>query len=131
MIGLPDTIGAVLFDLDGVLTGTADLHRAALYVDAAARQAGAATFREASDSQREQVVAGFMNAPAQGGVSDFRALFSEHERTRRLLRSDVLALMHRIYTHSGARWRARGYGNWIGVPGDPRAYTRPVTEPRC
>ena len=29
MIGLPDTIKAVLFDLDGVLTGTADLHRAA------------------------------------------------------------------------------------------------------
>ena len=29
MIGLPDTIKAVLFDLDGVLTGTADLHREA------------------------------------------------------------------------------------------------------
>lgn len=29
MIGLPDTIEAVLFDLDGVLTGTAELHRAA------------------------------------------------------------------------------------------------------
>ena len=29
MIGLPDNIKAVLFDLDGVLTGTADLHRAA------------------------------------------------------------------------------------------------------
>jgi beta-phosphoglucomutase family hydrolase len=29
MIGLPDTIKALLFDLDGVLTGTADLHRAA------------------------------------------------------------------------------------------------------
>lgn len=29
MIGLPETIKAVLFDLDGVLTGTADLHRAA------------------------------------------------------------------------------------------------------
>lgn len=29
MIGLPDTIKALLFDLDGVLTGTAELHRAA------------------------------------------------------------------------------------------------------
>ena len=29
MIGLPDHITAVLFDLDGVLTGTASLHRAA------------------------------------------------------------------------------------------------------
>lgn len=29
MIGLPDTIKAVLFDLDGVLTSTADLHREA------------------------------------------------------------------------------------------------------
>jgi beta-phosphoglucomutase family hydrolase len=29
MIGLPDHVTAVLFDLDGVLTGTADLHRAA------------------------------------------------------------------------------------------------------
>jgi beta-phosphoglucomutase family hydrolase len=29
MIGLPDDISAVLFDLDGVLTGTAELHREA------------------------------------------------------------------------------------------------------
>jgi beta-phosphoglucomutase family hydrolase len=29
MIGLPDEISAVLFDLDGVLTGTAELHREA------------------------------------------------------------------------------------------------------
>jgi beta-phosphoglucomutase family hydrolase len=29
MIGLPDTISACLFDLDGVLTGTAELHREA------------------------------------------------------------------------------------------------------
>lgn len=29
MIGLPDTIKGLLFDLDGVLTGTAELHRAA------------------------------------------------------------------------------------------------------
>jgi beta-phosphoglucomutase family hydrolase len=29
MLGLPDHIGAVLFDLDGVLTSTADLHRTA------------------------------------------------------------------------------------------------------
>ncbi|MFD1045820.1 hypothetical protein ACFQ1S_09730 [Kibdelosporangium lantanae] len=29
MIGLPDAIRGLLFDLDGVLTGTAELHRQA------------------------------------------------------------------------------------------------------
>ena len=29
MLGLPDDVTACLFDLDGVLTGTAELHRAA------------------------------------------------------------------------------------------------------
>ena len=50
MLGLPDAIRACLFDLDGVLTPTADVHQeawTAMFDEFLATQPGQAPFREA------------------------------------------------------------------------------------
>lgn len=72
MIGLPDTIRAVLFDLDGVLTGTADLHRAAwkAMFDEFLRQRDGDAFVPFSDRDYADHVDG---RPRADGVREFLA----------------------------------------------------------
>jgi beta-phosphoglucomutase family hydrolase len=72
MIGLPDTIKAVLFDLDGVLTPTADLHRAAwktMFDDFLRRRAGE-SFAPFTDRDYAEHVDG---RPRFDGVRQFLA----------------------------------------------------------
>lgn len=70
MIGLPDHVTAVLFDLDGVLTGTADLHRAAWreMFDAYLRARDAERFVPFSDRDYADYVDG---RPRADGVRTF------------------------------------------------------------
>jgi beta-phosphoglucomutase family hydrolase len=72
MIGLPDTINAVLFDLDGVLTGTADLHRAAwkTMFDEFLRQRDGESFAPFTDRDYADHVDG---RPRADGVREFLA----------------------------------------------------------
>ena len=72
MIGLPDTINAVLFDLDGVLTGTADLHRAAWKAtfDEFLRQRDGDAFVPFTDRDYADFVDG---RPRADGVREFLA----------------------------------------------------------
>jgi beta-phosphoglucomutase family hydrolase len=72
MIGLPDTINAVLFDLDGVLTGTADLHRAAwkTMFDEFLRQRDGEGFAPFTDRDYADHVDG---RPRADGVREFLA----------------------------------------------------------
>ncbi|MEV6902561.1 beta-phosphoglucomutase family hydrolase [Amycolatopsis sp. NPDC051372] len=70
MIGLPDTITACLFDLDGVLTGTAVLHREAWKrtFDEFLRGRDGDTFREFTDHDYAAFVDG---RPRADGVREF------------------------------------------------------------
>jgi beta-phosphoglucomutase family hydrolase len=72
MIGLPETIKALLFDLDGVLTGTADLHRAAWKVmfDEYLRQRDGEAFAPFTDRDYTDHVDG---RPRADGVREFLA----------------------------------------------------------
>ncbi|MEC3977708.1 HAD family hydrolase [Amycolatopsis sp. H20-H5] len=70
MIGLPDTVSACLFDLDGVLTGTAVLHREAWKktFDEFLRKRDGAGFTEFTDSDYASHVDG---RPRADGVREF------------------------------------------------------------
>ncbi|HEY2063427.1 HAD family hydrolase [Amycolatopsis sp. NBC_01480] len=70
MIGLPDTITACLFDLDGVLTGTAVLHREAWKrtFDEYLRTRDGESFREFTDQDYASFVDG---RPRADGVREF------------------------------------------------------------
>ncbi|MFF0144785.1 HAD superfamily hydrolase (TIGR01509 family)/beta-phosphoglucomutase family hydrolase [Amycolatopsis sulphurea] len=70
MIGLPDTITACLFDLDGVLTGTAVLHREAWKrtFDEFLRTRDGETFQEFTDHDYAAYVDG---RPRADGVREF------------------------------------------------------------
>jgi beta-phosphoglucomutase family hydrolase len=70
MIGLPDAITACLFDLDGVLTGTAVLHREAWKqtFDSFLRQRDGEGFREFTDRDYAEYVDG---RPRADGVREF------------------------------------------------------------
>jgi beta-phosphoglucomutase family hydrolase len=70
MIGLPDTITACLFDLDGVLTGTAVLHREAWKqtFDEFLRARDGESFREFTDQDYAAYVDG---RPRADGVREF------------------------------------------------------------
>ena len=70
MIGLPDAITACLFDLDGVLTGTAVLHREAWKqtFDSFLRQRDGEGFREFTDRDYAEFVDG---RPRADGVREF------------------------------------------------------------
>lgn len=72
VIGLPDGITACLFDLDGVLTGTAELHRAAWKqtFDAFLSERGGPGFREFTDADYTSYVDG---RPRFDGVRSFLA----------------------------------------------------------
>jgi beta-phosphoglucomutase family hydrolase len=72
MIGLPDHVAAVLFDLDGVLTGTAALHREAWKAtfDEFLRQRDPEHFREFTDRDYADYVDG---RPRADGVRTFLA----------------------------------------------------------
>ncbi|OLF10258.1 hypothetical protein BLA60_17655 [Actinophytocola xinjiangensis] len=72
MIGLPDDVTACLFDLDGVLTGTAALHRAAWKetFDGFLRRRDGAGFREFTDADYNDHVDG---RPRFDGVRAFLA----------------------------------------------------------
>ncbi|GAB2958757.1 beta-phosphoglucomutase family hydrolase [Amycolatopsis acidiphila] len=72
MIGLPEGISACLFDLDGVLTGTAALHREAWKqtFDAFLRERDGAGFRPFTDADYAQHVDG---RPRADGVRAFLA----------------------------------------------------------
>jgi beta-phosphoglucomutase family hydrolase len=72
MIGLPDGITAVLFDLDGVLTSTADLHREAWKqtFDAFLREREGADFTPFTDRDYTDHVDG---RPRADGVREFLA----------------------------------------------------------
>ena len=72
MIGLPDHVTACLFDLDGVLTGTAELHRAAWKetFDALLRARDGAEFEPFSESDYNNYVDG---RPRFDGVRAFLA----------------------------------------------------------
>jgi beta-phosphoglucomutase family hydrolase len=74
MLGLPDDVHACLFDLDGVLTDTASLHRAAWKqtFDAYLGQHGQAPF---TDEDYEDYVDG---KPRAAGVRDFLASRNIH-----------------------------------------------------
>ena len=70
MIGLPDAITACLFDLDGVLTGTAVLHREAWKqtFDNFLRQRDGESFREFTERDYAEYVDG---RPRADGVREF------------------------------------------------------------
>lgn len=70
MIGLPDTVSACLFDLDGVLTGTAVLHREAWKktFDEFLRKRDGDSFSEFTDSDYATYVDG---RPRADGVREF------------------------------------------------------------
>jgi beta-phosphoglucomutase family hydrolase len=70
MIGLPDTVAACLFDLDGVLTGTAVLHREAWKrtFDEFLRARDGASFHEFTDHDYAAYVDG---RPRADGVREF------------------------------------------------------------
>ncbi|KAA9151213.1 beta-phosphoglucomutase family hydrolase [Amycolatopsis acidicola] len=70
MIGLPEAVSACLFDLDGVLTGTAALHREAWKktFDAFLRERDGADFRPFTDEDYLQHVDG---RPRADGVREF------------------------------------------------------------
>ena len=70
MIGLPDAITACLFDLDGVLTGTAVLHREAWKqtFDSFLRQRDGNAFHEFTDRDYAEYVDG---RPRADGVREF------------------------------------------------------------
>lgn len=101
------------------------------YVDRLARTSGAATFREASDDVRDQIVDAIMRPPVEGWRSDALALVSRDERVRRRFRSSMIGRLTIIYTASPPTWRRRGYTRALGQPGDPREYTRPGAAPTC
>ncbi len=72
-LGLPEQIRACLFDLDGVLTRTADVHRAVwteVFDGLLAERAGAATFRPFSEADYLAYVDG---RPRRDGVRTFLA----------------------------------------------------------
>ncbi|TWE11425.1 beta-phosphoglucomutase family hydrolase [Rudaeicoccus suwonensis] len=70
MLGLPDTITTCLFDLDGVLTDTASVHRAAWKktFDAYLKAKDGNDFQEFTDKDYNDFVDG---KPRQDGVRDF------------------------------------------------------------
>lgn len=72
MLGLPDSITTCLFDLDGVLTDTASVHRKAWkqMFDAYLKAKYGNDFREFTDNDYNQYVDG---KPRQDGVRDFLA----------------------------------------------------------
>lgn len=72
MIGLPEHVTACLFDLDGVLTGTAELHKAAWKetFDAFLRRRDGDAFREFTDADYNNYVDG---RPRFDGVRAFLA----------------------------------------------------------
>ncbi|MBA3250627.1 MAG: beta-phosphoglucomutase family hydrolase [Geodermatophilaceae bacterium] len=72
MLGLPDTIRACLFDLDGVLTQTAKVHQAAWKstFDEFLRQRDGARFAEFTPADYNEYVDG---KPRRDGVRDFLA----------------------------------------------------------
>ena len=101
------------------------------YLEQEARAHGAASFAVAADSVRNQMVDRIMRAQVASPRSLLLALVSSQERSRRLIRSEMVPGLAQLYRGSGPAWRRRGYARWPGVPGDPREYTRPGPLPQC
>jgi hypothetical protein len=108
-----------------------ELAAAGRYADRTARARGAATFADAPDPVRYDLIDSIMGTPVDSRRSRLLALFSADERDRRLTRSALIPALAQVYRASGPAWRRRGYTRWPGVPGDPREYTRPGPAIQC
>ena len=108
-----------------------ELAAAGGYADRTARARGAASFADAADQVRYDIVDSIMGTPVDSHRSNLLALVSADERGRRLIRSALVPALAQVYRASGPAWRRRGYVRWPGVPGDPREYTRPGPATPC
>ncbi len=95
------------------------------YVDDQADALVGKRFSDTSPEDQDHLIQSMMSEPIRGRRHQMLALVSEQERQRRRFRISTLRQVRRIYQTSGVPWRRRGYHSWPGVPGDPRAYTRP------
>lgn len=103
----------------------------AAYIDKMAKEVGAESFLSATPELRESIMQNVLSRPIKGFRLQLLAMGSEQEWLRRRMRITTIPHLRRIYLASGVPWRRRGYQSWPGVPGDPRAYTRPGPVLQC
>ncbi len=101
------------------------------YINHLASGEGASSFQSATELQRSTVLARIMSKPVDSSRSEFLALLSPWERTRRRMRRSTIPQLNWLYRHTGIPWRQRGYRRWPGLPGDSREYTRAGPEYPC
>jgi len=101
------------------------------YIDKMAKEVGAESFLSATPELRESIMQNVLSRPIKGFRLQLLAMSSEQEWLRRRMRITTIPHLRRIYLASGVPWRRRGYQSWPGVPGDPRAYTRPGPVVQC
>jgi hypothetical protein len=106
-------------------------HRAADYallasgLDRMARDAGAASFIDATESAKATLVEDLMRIdPTALRFRVLKRLSSDYAREFEMRIKTVPALAL-LYKGSGVPWRARGYHRWPGIPGDWREIVTP------
>lgn len=109
----------------------AEFERAAAWLDRRAREMGEPGFAAAGDGVREDVAREVVTLELSSLRSELRALVSERERTRRMMRRAVVPQLGWIYRHSEVVWRRRGSPGWPRAPHGARAYTEPASLSLC
>jgi hypothetical protein len=101
------------------------------YIDNMAKQAGAESFSSATSELRDSIMLDIMSWPVGSFRSKLLAMTTEQGLLRRRMQITTIPHLRRTYLASGVPWRKRGYQSWPGVPGDPRAYSRPGPVTQC
>jgi len=101
------------------------------YLDAESRDAGMASFTDASAVQRDAVMRLAVAADLDGRTQRIRAFFRHDGREILRMRRSTIPHLQRLYRYSGVPWRQRGYRSWPGVARNRLAYTRKLETSRC
>lgn len=103
----------------------------ARFADREALERAGVTYLGADATTREAILRTIVDVSVATRRSALLAVVSDHERDRRLIHWYALGRLGRLYPGTPPAWRRRGYVQWPGTGGDPRAYTRAGRVAEC
>lgn len=90
----------------------------ARYLDDQAQTRAAAAFVACSEDQQQAILTQVMTIDPGSLKARVLSRLSSGARDYYRMRWSIVSSLARMYRHSAAAWRARGYTRWPGVPGD-------------
>jgi hypothetical protein len=102
-------------------SGAALRHEGAVlarYLDDQAQTRAGAAFVSCSEPQQQAIVTQVMTIDPGSLKARVLSRLSSSQRDHYRMRWSIVSTLARLYRHSAAAWRARGYTRWPGVPGD-------------